>query len=79
MQTFRFADSITRNGQGCKGFARSCIWKPQHWAKISLKSGGVVAFGYPLATQKKKTPCKSETYKGFEVAGVGPEPTTSGL
>lgn len=28
---------------------------------------------------KNKFPCKSVIYRGIYVAGVGPEPTTSGL
>ena len=42
-------------------------------------SGGVVVFGYPTATQKKKNALFMSVSRVFLVAGGGPEPSTSGL
>ena len=38
------------------------------------KIGNLVKIGNPLATQKKKAPCKSTTYKVFQVPRAGVEP-----
>ena len=52
----------------------SCIWKPQQSPYISSKSGGVVIFGYPLATQENKKACKLATYRVLFVLEAGLEP-----
>ena len=46
---------------------------------ITEKVGGVVVFGYPTATQKKKNALFMGVSRVFVVAGGGPEPSTSGL
>lgn len=48
---------IGKTGGATKALPVCCIWKPQLY--ISPKSGGVVVFGYPLATYKNKIPTKS--------------------
>ena len=50
---------LAKTGGASKALPVCCIWKPQLY--ISSKSGGVVAFGYPLATYKNKIPTKSVT------------------
>ena len=46
---------------------------------LQHRSGGVVAFGYPTATQKHKKSLQIGICRVLFVAGGGPEPSTSGL
>ena len=42
---------MSKTGGATQALPVYCIWKPQQAPYISPKSGGVVAFGYPLATR----------------------------
>ena len=51
-------------------------------SKLTTMSAGVQRLSIAMQGMnnvKNKFPCKSVIYRGIYVAGVGPEPTTSGL
>ena len=52
---------------------------PRYMVPNVSRSRACVAICTLFAPRRNKNPCKSTTYRVLFVAGVGPEPTTSGL